>query len=284
MTFSIAREKPGRMTNSFSSNAGESFETPFWSTPVRQGRLKRARVDHFVSHAVVAETAREVNAGKIATEYQHYARERDFGTVAEELDVLLRHAHTYRGMEELSDRVSARLTGVLRYWDLSTFHPVVLWISAPHIEDEDQRSLFQLLESYIVRRQLCGLTTKNYNKVAITMIRSLNGSGADAAAFASNLVALTGDASRMPTDSEILEAAATRSIYGNIPPVRLRYILQQLEYAKRTKFDETSIKTSNLTIEHVMPRKWAEHWPLPNGETAPCESHFLRIPQGSCLG
>lgn len=71
------------------------FEEPFWNEQVRQGRLKRARADHLVAHVVVAETAREVNVGKIATEYQHYARERSFETVADELDVLLAHARTY---------------------------------------------------------------------------------------------------------------------------------------------------------------------------------------------
>ena len=42
------------------------FEQPFWTEQVRQGRFKRARADHLVTHAVVAETAREVNAtGKL---------------------------------------------------------------------------------------------------------------------------------------------------------------------------------------------------------------------------
>ena len=63
----------------------EPFEDPFWSKQVRQGRLKRARADHLITHAVIAETAREVNVSKIATEYQHYVRKRTFRTVAEEL-------------------------------------------------------------------------------------------------------------------------------------------------------------------------------------------------------
>jgi hypothetical protein len=186
-------------------------------------------------------------------------------------------------MEELSDPATTRLARVLRYWDLSTFHPVVFWINAQEIEDEEKESLFRLLENYVVRRELCGLTTKNYNKVAVTMIRSLSESGANAGAFAADLMALAGDASRMPSDGQVLEVATTRAIYGNIPAVRLRYILQQLEYAKRTKFDETTLDTSNLTIEHVMPQKWAEHWPLPSGATAPCESTFQASLNGHVL-
>lgn len=261
----------------------KEFEQPFWNEQVRQGRFKRARADHLIAHSVVAETAREVNIGKIATEYQHYARERDFATVGEELDVLLLHARTYRGMEEISDPVTERLTRVLRIWDFSTFHSVVLWISAQELENNQKELILKLLECYIVRRELCGLTTKNYNKVAISMIRSLIEHAAAPEAFVSNLTELAGDASRMPSDSEVLEAASTRTIYGNVPAIRLRYMLQQIEYAKRTKFDETTLDTSNLTIEHVMPQKWATHWPLPSGTQAPCESTFQAVMAGHVL-
>jgi len=261
------------------------FERPFWNEEVRQGRFKRARADHLISHVVVTETAREVNSGKIATEYQHYALARGFPSVREELDVLLHHARTYRGMEELSNPVTNQLTRVLRRWDLSTFHPVVLWINAHEAEDEEKERLFNILENFLVRRALCGLTTKNYNKVAITMIRSLNEKGANASAFVTDLAALTGDASRMPSDRQILEAATQRKIYGNVPTGRLLYILQEIEYTKRTKFDETTttLDTNNLTIEHVMPKKWAKYWRLPNGDMAPCESTFQAFIDGHIL-
>lgn len=45
-------------------------------------------------------------------------------------------------------------------------------------------------------------------------------------------------------------------------------------YGSRTKFDEVTVSTANLTIEHIMPQKWAKHWLLPDGTTAPCESSF----------
>lgn len=251
------------------------FEKPFWTEQVRQGRFKRARADHLVSHAVVAETGREANVGKIATEYQRYARERSFQTVGEELDVLLKHAATYMDMERLTpDALTARIAGVLRIWDLSTFHPLILAINAKEIEDDEKTSLFKLIESYVVRREICGLTTKNYNKVVIGLVKQVREGVDPAAALASHLAELTGDASRMPTDLEIAEAIAQRRAYGFTPTPRLRYILEQLEYGSRTRFDEVTVSTKDLTIEHIMPRKWAKHWPLSNGVVVPVESSF----------
>tara|TARA_Y100001933_G_scaffold212767_3_gene218047 strand:+ start:28863 stop:30731 length:1869 start_codon:yes stop_codon:yes gene_type:complete len=250
------------------------FESPFWNEPVRQGRFKRARADHLITHAVVAETAREVNAGKIATEYRHFASERAFASVSDELDVLLTHGQTYKGMEKLSNGVTNRIARVLRIWDLSTFHPLVLWVNAREYEEQEKLCIFRLIESYIVRREICNLTTKNYNKVGTTMIRQLSECEGDPIGFAASLKEdLTGDASRLPNDGEVLEAIATKPIYSTSGSQRLRYILQQIEHAKRTRFDE-SVEIGNLTVEHIMPRKWAEHWPLPSGVVASIESTF----------
>jgi hypothetical protein len=106
------------------------------------------------------------------------------------------------------------------------------------------------------------------------MVRQLNEGTDPIAAFQQHLSELTGEASRMPTDLQVAEAFARHSAYGDIPTPRLKYILQNIEYGKRTKFDEVTVVSANLTIEHVMPRKWAKNWPLPNGFTAPVESTF----------
>jgi hypothetical protein len=39
----------------------------------------------------------------------------------------------------------------------------------------------------------------------------------------------------------------------------------------RDKFDETLTLRDDLTIEHVLPDKWAEHWPLADGARAPLD-------------
>ena len=254
------------------------FEEPFWAEQVRQGRFKRARADHLVSHAVIAETAREINVGKIATEYQRYSRERAFPTVADELDVLLTHAATYQEMERVPPTgLLARIVSVLRTWDLSTFHPLILAINAKSMDDEHKTSLFMLLEAYIVRREICGLSTKNYNKVATGLVKQVLETTDPVDECRKHLAGLTGDASRMPSDLHVIEAFSRQAVYGSIPTPRLRYILEQLEYGCRTKFDEVAVSTANLTIEHVMPQKWSKYWPLSGGAVAPCESSIQAV-------
>ena len=68
-----------------------------------------------------------------------------------------------------------------------------------------------------------------------------------------------------------------------MPTPRLRFILEQLEYEHRTKFDEVTALTEALTIEHVMPKKWAKNWPLTRGVNAPCESSIEAATQNHSI-
>lgn len=250
----------------------KSFETPFWSEMVKQGRFKKARADHFVGHTVVAQTAREVNLGKIATEYQSYARERGYDSVASELDVLLEYGAAYRALEQQPEgAITNRIANVLGIWDLSTFHPLILWVTTQIISVEDKQRLYMLLESYIIRRELCGLTPKNFNKVVIGIIREAKGKENIVEAVNAHIASLTGDASKMPSNAEIAAACEQFNAYGSISSQKLRYILKCVEESMRTKFDEVTVTTSNLSVEHVLPQSWAENWPLKNGKSAPCE-------------
>lgn len=257
------------------------FEEEFWTEPVRQGRFKRARADHLMVHAVIAETAREVNIGKIASEYQRYAREKNFPTVAQELDVLITHADTYRTMEDLDDGgILSRISRIFRIWDMTTFHPLVLAMNAKKVDNRQKSKILKYLESYVVRREICGLTNKMYNKVAVGFVKRIQESENLLGAFKEHLANLSGDASRMPNNADLSKAFTHRQVYGYgygygygyIPAHRLRFILEELEHKHQTKFDEAKILNGELMIGRVMPGKWAENWPLPDGKKAPCES------------
>lgn len=278
-------QKIGEDAQKLFGDLWEPFENPFWSEQVRKGRLKRARADHLITHAVISETARDVNVGKIATEYKRYVEERDFPTIAEELQILRQHAETYRSMEEQDEKaVFAEVANVLRIWDMSTFYPLILWINSQLLKDQDKKKLFRGVESYLVRREICGLTHKSYNKVVPGIIRHLKGRNDIVSAFFNHISSMTGDVSRMPADMEVKEKIRDRKIYGVVPTPRIRYILHRIENEKRGTFDEVpDAPFEKLTIEHVMPRSWAKHWSLSDGKVVPCESTLEAASSGHVL-
>jgi len=87
-------------------------------------------------------------------------------------------------------------------------------------------------------------------------------------ALCEKLLSGGGTTRRWPTDSDVIEMAISRQIYNAIRTPALRLILERIELAERTKKSENLEIPSGLQIEHVLPEKWAEHWPL-RGKTVP---------------
>jgi hypothetical protein len=144
----------------------------------------------------------------------------------------------------------------------------VFVIQASEAPEEEKAALYQLIVSYVVRRMLCGLTAKNYNNVFLRLGDQLRTAGVTLATGAAALAALDGDTVRFPNDTELRNAISSRRQYGSIQQQRLRHILCQLEHQARDKYDEAISLPDDLTIEHVLPDAWREHWPLPDGTQA----------------
>lgn len=246
------------------------FEDSFWKQEATQGRIKKPRIDFFLAHTLTAETGKEILLTELYAHYKSFVKERGFATVDAELDTLVRHAPTYRmlvaptGAGALAD-----LARQLHVFDVSTAYPLVFVIAASDADDEEKAALYRLISSYVVRRALCQLTAKAYNTTFVRVAASLREHGVSRKTFAAAFADTAGETVRFPADSELLTAILTLEQYDVIPTSRLRYLLGELEKASRDKYDETVSLRDDLTIEHVLPDKWAEHWPLPDGARAP---------------
>ena len=260
----------------------KALETEFWKTEVKQGRLKRPRTDHLIVHTLVAETAQDISVGQVANEYQTYATTQNFASVADEIQNLLKYANVYAAMEHQDPKVPEyRIAKILDVWDISSMHPMVLWTAVQDLDDETKLEIYKAMESYIVRRDICGLTRKNYNKVVPSLLRSMLDVEDPLGALNQQFLKLEGEASRFPSDADIKNAFVNRPVYDDIGSKKLRHILNEIELQMRSSFDESvSIDLSNLTIEHIIPQKWAENWPLENGEVVEFENPYavLSIP------
>jgi hypothetical protein len=85
------------------------------------------------------------------------------------------------------------------------------------------------------------------------------------------LLASDADASRWPGDKEFEKSWLTVNFYRKIKRSKLRMILEALDDAHRSNKTEIVRVEKTLTIEHVMPIQWEQHWPL-----APTRGNFPR--------
>jgi len=88
------------------------------------------------------------------------------------------------------------------------------------------------------------------------------------AVIARELAAMDGASRHWPRDEELLPLLVESRAYGTgaIAGNRLLDVLWEVERSRlRTKKHEQLDRPPNLQIEHVMPRAWERHWPLPAG-------------------
>ena len=92
----------------------EPFDRPFWQQTAPRARPRRPRVDHYLSHALTAQTGDETSMRELYAEYRAFARPRGrprFPNVQEELDALLQFVPVYLGLEGEGDNADLSWIG-----------------------------------------------------------------------------------------------------------------------------------------------------------------------------
>ncbi|NTV11134.1 MAG: HNH endonuclease, partial [Zoogloea sp.] len=128
---------------------------------------------------------------------------------------------------------------------------------------EEFDRILELIESYLIRRMICAMTTKNYNRYFIDLMRALDKKGAVTAANVTEYMAKSTADSTLFPDNRMFEKAATDfPLYNRLAQYKVRTILEALDTYALDPKSETIPLPSGLTIEHVMPQKWKDNWPI----------------------
>ena len=254
-----------------------TFEDPFWSVEEKQGRYKKPRLELFLSNFIAGKIAGDVNLSKLFSEYKAFVKDVQYRTVVREVKDLATHGDTYRELvERKAESVLGRFGRRLLPWDVTTVFPLVLRLWQSEMEEGEKRRSLDVLLALIVRRGVCGLTTKNYNKFFLSAVADLDRNGWSADRLVAFLLEQKAESGRFPRDDEFGKAWINKPAYTMLRAGRVRAILEEIELAERSRFNEAVSLPRDLTIEHVLPREWAEHWVLPNGTTRPTELELLQ--------
>lgn len=252
------------------ANFWSQFETTEWSEKQSRGRLSRPRLEWFVQSAVQAKTGEEIDIGKL---YVGYRRCMDgqaslYGAAAQ-LFFLNRYADHYKNLVKGTGTSPIAAFGRrIAVWDASTTHSLSLKVAASGLDADGQREIFDCIESYFVRRAVCGLSRKNYNKVFAQQLKKLMDTEPDSKLFCELLAEASGDGSRWPRDEEFRQSWLNASIYpGRLDAAKLRAMFHRLETAMRSEKTEESVPLllDSLDIDHIMPQSWYAYWPLADG-------------------
>ncbi|NQW00888.1 MAG: DUF262 domain-containing protein [Rhodospirillales bacterium] len=265
----------------------QRLETPWWRDAVKQGRITRPRVDVFINYYLAMMTLDDVKSSHLFNAFKMFFEkpETAIGSMpaateepvirslivvpknaSEHIAQLSRYANVFEAFYKTNNH--PRLEIFLRRLeaiDTTTVFPFMLYAHAelmPENQIEFDKILV-LIESYLIRRMVCGLTGKNYNRYFIDMMRALDKKGVlSAAGVAEYMEKSTSDSTLYPDDLIFKESIFNLPLYGRLAQYKVRSILEALNVYSRSSKSEEQPLPDGLTIEHVMPQKWQAHWPL----------------------
>jgi len=257
-------------------------EDRFWKQKDRQGRLRRPRLDLFVYHYLQSMVSEEVSIGHLYQTFRDWwddsSEPREIET---ELERMRRHSDVFADlvMPTGDDRV-AHFARRLRVLDTSTVYPVVLFLlvgGRQRVAEGELVGILEDLESYLVRRMVCGLTTKSYNKFFLGLLRKLrDAEHIDRQLVQGHLLDGTGPAVVWPDDTMLERSWLSRPVYRDLKSHRVSMVLKAINADLHSNKQESIAFTGELTVEHVLPVGWAAPaWPEPAvpGEPGPDDEH-----------
>lgn len=252
-----------------------------WHENTSRGRYFETHLQFFVIDYLTLKMRSDIRYDQVFYHYKTFIVNNDsFNTVEDELKELSRFSGIYKSILKPNSETSfGRLCTRLGDMDISTIFPLLLAIQGDdEIPVQEKKLIFAALDSYITRRFLCGYTTKNYNKVFLDFIKQLD-TCKTAEEFIDYLKSKTGDTNLWPTDTLLREQLKERALYRE-EKSRTRSIsniLLEIEKFRRGKKQEkVEFVNEGLTIEHVLPQKWYEHWPL-EGSLIPQEEFEIAV-------
>lgn len=241
------------------------LDHPFWSQEASRGRQTRSRLDWLLTDHLSMSVGNIISIENLYESYRRWIlNERPFLTVVQELEAITASAQfEERLFEQDKSDALGDFGRFANAFDVSTAMPLVLYFAAEANLGERIKDALAILKSYILRRDICGLTTKNYNKLFVGLIPKLREATIDQVDFLyENLSERISDIDRWPNDHDWKLAWMQRGQYGTARQSRLNYLFEMIEKAMRNERNEDIEIKSALTIEHIMPQQWQENWAM----------------------
>lgn len=239
----------------------------FWNTKKTAGRLYRENIDVLLYCFLIIEKEKDVSLEHLFRDYKEWLKNKSLDQKKAFLEDLKAKAELFASFPsgtELNDlkfdQTEKRFFHVIENLNVTTIYPLVLFLYKEVTDTNEKLNCLSLLESYLVRRNICKLTTKNYNNLFISIIKSLKESTAKGiySALENILFSYTEDTNRFPSDED-LKTAFANSILSNQHAKETLYNIA-LYQVQNVLSDVTSLSSKSFSVEHMMPKKWEQNW------------------------
>ena len=238
----------------------------WWRGNTSEGRYSRIHLDRFLNYWVIMQTRKEVNAESVSSEFNSHLDSTN--SPIEEVAADIRKAgQVYWDLEE------ARTSGIeiflrrVKTMEIGVAMPFLLWLyTSEDIPEGVRLRTTRAMESYLVRRMLCGVTSQGLNRLFVELLARV---GADSAKAADEIAieflsGQTVDNRIWPSDSMLIDNLVGVPMRGTVG--RQIMVLEAIESYLRSAKTE-GLGPGPFTREHIMPESWQRNWRLPEDKT-----------------
>lgn len=247
----------------------KQFDDQWWRAELKQGRLNRPRIDIFINYYLSMKTQEDIRSSHLFNAFKGFAEDAKGQklSAAHHVEEISRYAKVFSQLQ--GEKANPRVQVFLKRMDAvdtTTVYPFLLYAYGelmPQNRDELEK-IIVVLESYLMRRMICGMTTKNYNRNFVELIKAVEKTkSVSAESVKAHLRKAIGDSSLFPTDETVRKTVEEEKFYNRLSQKKVRCVLEALDmYAEHIK-SEAVLLPDGLTIEHVMPQQWETNWPIP---------------------
>jgi hypothetical protein len=241
------------------------LDRAFWGQVDSRGRQSRPRLDWMLTDHLSMHLGDVVSVETLFESYRRWVLDKTpFSSVVSELESITATAEVEKRLfEQVRGDPLGDFGRFANAFDVSTAMPLVVYLATNADNPGELSRGLAALESFILRRDICGLTTKNYNRFFIGIIDRLRASdGNRVDALISHLSSRHLDTDRWPDDVEWQQGWLGRDQYKGPRQPRLRFLFEAIEQAKRSVLNEDIEIKSALTVEHIMPQSWHASWQI----------------------
>ncbi len=149
-------------------------KTKYWRAELGRGHARRARIDTFLHHYLTLKTGEELSVANLYTAFRDYMFDGKVANALAMLESLRAYAAVYQSFDEMPQGTrQAVFFYRLAMMEITTAYPFLMELFMRLGEDDGEiRAVLMDLESFLVRRMVCQLNTRGYNKLFIDLIRA----------------------------------------------------------------------------------------------------------------
>ncbi|MGR3914064.1 MAG: DUF262 domain-containing HNH endonuclease family protein [Gammaproteobacteria bacterium] len=268
--------------NLYKQNWKEIFEKDddtkeYWDREISVGRMPRTFIDLFfyaylqikVQEPVLQVSGKDKNNfARVNSIFDSYKKliktySLDKGEIIAEIKTyasIFRENFDYGDIERELPAAPGieRINAVIFRLEHSTLVPYTLFILKNLDDEETRKNLFVRIESYVMRRIVVKATSQNYNLLFSRMIGERILSEAQ---FRAHIEKSEDHVNFLPTDADLKKGFAESKLI-NKQSAGILYLIES-KIGERHKHATRLEGIAHYSLEHLMPKKWANKWKLP---------------------